>query len=315
MDCRKPLVLFLGLLTGVGGCTYTVPVLRLPGATPAKKDEEDVVHKAPTYVAFADFRAKAALAPEHTPQQRQQFREEARLSYLKALEVDPRYLPAYLALARFLQSGEDYTGAVAVYQKALDLRPRDATLWFELGMCQCRARDWAVALGHLRKAQQLDPGNRQYATVIGYTLARTGQWEEAYAALAPITGEAKAHYDLARMLRHLDKAVEARQHVQAALIKDPNLKAARDLLDELDGKAAPAAIQTTSYSAPSSSSVTPATAPLPGPVADDQPMPTIITPGAAGAKVSAGTMSESARVRTPIPVPPLPIINARSGKE
>lgn len=321
MDCRKPLVVVLGLLVGVAGCTTTLPGVRPDTATQLVGEDGGVIHKAPTYVAFGDFRAKSAQSTEHTPAQRQQFREEARLSYLKAIEVDPKYVPGYVALARFQQACEDHGSAVAVYQKALNLAPRDAALWFELGMCQCRARDWTAALASMRKAAELEPANRKYATIAGYALARAGQWEEAYGVLSRVNGAARAHYDLARMLAHVQKADDARQHAQAALAMDPNLNGARDLLSELDGKSPSGlTIETVNYSAPAAPE-----ARAPSPIVqtaatDDPPLPRIITPNSLAIEQN-GTSSDAPRivggegVGRPIRLPPLPVISIRSKSE
>jgi tetratricopeptide (TPR) repeat protein len=301
MDCRKPLVLFLGLLAGIGGCTQTLPGVRLFSSTQAKTDEAEMVHKAPTYVAFGDFRASSAQSKEQTPAQRDQYRDEARLSYLKAIELDPKYLPAYVALARFQQRCEDYAGAVAVYQKALELAPRDASLWFEVGMCQCRMKDWGAAVVNMRKALELEPGNRKFASITGFTLARAGLWEEAFAVLAQANGEARAHYDVARMLRHLNRRDEARRHALSATVKDPNLKAARELLNEIDNPRpapAPAVIQTTSYTEPADPAQVSSSAST-----DSPAMPKIITPRSLGAPVPPPAKEEMGK---PIRIPPPP---------
>ncbi len=295
MDCRKSLALLVGLLVGVGGCSI-LPGLRSKDAE-APKDPEGIVHKASTYVVFGDYREKAALSKECTDAQRQELREEARLSYLRALEVDPKYLPAYTALAHLQQTLGDQNGAVKFYQKALELAPGDATLWFELGMSQCRQRAWPAALGSLRKAMELSPNNRQYANVTGLTLARTGHWDEAYEMLRNVNGEAKAHYDLARMLRHTDQLVMARKHAQAALEADPKFREARTLLEEMDGKTPAPIIQTAGVDDKVDAHVKTAAASVPAPVPTG-PLPKIITPSTGATKAAK-----------PIPLPPLPVID------
>src|SRR4051794_34497621 len=117
MDGRHPLVVVLGLLTTVAGCTHPFGGLR--DAQAAGGASNEMIHQAQTYVAFGDFRSSAGFAPEMPPAQQQQLREDGRQSYLKAIEVDPRYIPAYLALARLQQRCDDLAGAVATYQKAL----------------------------------------------------------------------------------------------------------------------------------------------------------------------------------------------------
>jgi tetratricopeptide (TPR) repeat protein len=291
--------LLVGLLLGVGGCSI-LPGLRSKDAAEEPKDKEAIVHKASTYVVFGEFREKAALAKECNDAQRQQLREEARLSYLEALKVDPKYLPAYTALARIQQAAGDHAGAVTIYQKALDLAPGDAGLWFDLGMCQCRLRDWPRALGSLRKAMEINPGNRQYASVTGLTLARAGRWDEAYEVLRKVNGEARAHYDLARMLCHTEQLALARKHAEAAVAADPKFKEARTLLDEMDGKTPAPLVQTAGLTEKVDCHVKTAAATVPaGPAT--APLPKIITPGA-GARSAA----------RPILLPPLPVVDMNS---
>ena len=50
MKCRKPLILALGLLTGVGGCTYPIAELRLQ-VRPSRVD-----CRVPSIANFGDAR-------------------------------------------------------------------------------------------------------------------------------------------------------------------------------------------------------------------------------------------------------------------
>ena len=134
-------------------------------------------------MAFGDFRAAAGFAAENAPAQQQQYREEAKLSYAKAIEVDPKYMPAYAALARLQEACEDHAGAMAVYEQAMKQNDHDASLWHEMGMCQCRLKNWGPGVENLRKASELDPKNTQYGRTLGLALARTGQVEEGFSVL------------------------------------------------------------------------------------------------------------------------------------
>jgi tetratricopeptide (TPR) repeat protein len=286
MDRRKLPALALGLLAAVGGCTTTTGLLRNDTKTEARKPTEEMTHKASTYVAFGDFRAAASFAPEHNQAQQLQFREDAKRSYQKALEVDPNYLPAHVALARLLQACEDHPGAVECYKKALEIDSQDPALWFEMGMCEGRAKKWEPAVTAVKKACELDPANRQYSTTLGLTLARAGRFDESFAALCRHNGEAKAHCDLARMLRHMKQTDLARQHAQLALNKDPSMTAARSLLTDLESKPPEGAIKTVSCSEP-----------------------------ADGQAQAAPIVSSAGREGRPIRVPPLPVITTRSGTQ
>jgi Tfp pilus assembly protein PilF len=289
MDCRKPLLgLALALLGAVAGCH-----LPAGGAvTTVKKPPEDtVVQKAPTFVAFGDFRAKSGFAPEIPPDKQQQYRVEARLAYEKALEIDPKHLPAHVSLARLHAAVGDNSQAIVTYEKALDLSgaDKDGSLWYELGVCQCRMKDWGKAADAFKKASEREPSNRHYANALGYSLARGDRLGASLECLARVYGQAKAHYYLARVLHHMDKNELARQQATLAINEAPDLKAARDFLEELDRPAAGAsspAIQTVAHTE----------------VGPDAPTPQIVTaPGAS------------------LALPPLPVISGemrqRKGNE
>lgn len=292
MDCRRPVGLFVALLVTACGCTSSLPMLRTSGTR--IDPDADMIHKAPTYVAFGDFRARSAEAPETTPEGKRQLREEAKLAYQKAIEVDPKYLPAYVSLARVQLASEDHPAATQTYGKALAICPGDSLLHFELGMCQCRMKEWPAALASMRKAMELEPSNRQYATGMGLALARAGQWDEAFAILERVNGQAKAHYDLARMLTHVGQQPDkALQHAAAAVAADPRFEAARTLLAELEqGKTKPPAPAPTP---------TPALKPVPQQIGQASPLP-----------VSAATPGPTPPAAAPPAPTPLPVGNPQT---
>ena len=233
MDCRKGLLLFVGLLVPLSGCTLrSVGEIRREGAEPAG---EEGVKKPETFVAFADFRAAAAFAPETPPETQPVYREEARMGYLKAIEIEPRHVPAYLALARLQQAGNEMVPALETYKRALAVTTEDATIWYEFGMCQARQKQFDEAARSLQKACELRPDDKKCQETMGYTLARAGRWAESLSMLAGVLGEARAHFGLARMLQHMNQPEEARQYVAAALSRDPDLPGARELFVSLGG--------------------------------------------------------------------------------
>jgi tetratricopeptide (TPR) repeat protein len=264
MDCRKPLVLALGLLGCVAGCQSPFGGTRV--ATVTKKVDDRVAQKPATFVSFGDFRAKLGFSPEYGPAAQKQYLEEARLAYQNALKIDPKYVPAHTALARLYVGMEDYPRAAAAYQKAAELSDKDAALWFELGMCHGRNKDWPAAIAALKQALQRDPDNKHYATTLGFALARAGRYPESYEALARANGPAKAHYNLARALQHANRPAEARQHLLLALQAEPRLPGAHELLAELDGRATggeQAAIQRVGHTESEGPSGPPVAVPLP----------------------------------------------------
>jgi tetratricopeptide (TPR) repeat protein len=241
MDGRTLALMTAGLLGLTAGCTHTSPLRRgEPAPPPAPKPEYDqagnLKHKAPTYCAFGDMIAGAASAEDKTPEQRRAAREESKLAYRKAIETDPKYLPAYVSLARVQQAGEEYPAAIETFGQAIQLAPTNAALWYDLALCQARMKRWAESVTSLQKACELAPENRGYVGTLGYTLGRAGRVPEALSVLARIHGEAKANYDLARLMRHMNQIPVAKQLAAAALAKDPNLPGAKQLVAELNGQ-------------------------------------------------------------------------------
>jgi tetratricopeptide (TPR) repeat protein len=274
MNCCKPLLLAQGLLCCMAGCTYPIAELRLPPPPEAKKPPEELPHKASTYVAFGNLRASAISAKETTPAQQKQYREEAMISYAKAIEVDPQHMPAYAAMARLQQDCNNNAGALAVYEQALKVNDKDASLWYEMGMCQCRLKNWAPAVDSLGKACKLDPQNPKYGKTLGLALARTGRYQDSFNVLCQYNGEMKAHIDLARMLKHLNQPDQARRHVMAALLIDPSQPTARALLAELQPPA-PQGVQTASYATSGGKVESSSASPMRGPPIPVPPLPTI----------------------------------------
>lgn len=288
MDCRKGLLFLVGFLVPLSGCTLrSAGEVRPEGAGPPG---EQVIKKPETYVAFSDYRAAAAFAAETPPEAQSVYREEARLGYLKALEIEPKHVPAYLSLARLQQASKDMESAVVTYKKALEVTTKDATIWYELGMCQARQKQFDEAVGSLQKACELRPDDKKCRETMGYTLARAGHWPEALTALTGVVGEARAHFELARMLQHMNQPEEAKQYVAAALSREPELPGARELFASL---AAPAP------------TVAPA---LAGPTAPAPPPPVLRNLPEATPVASVGIAPAPRESR----IPPRPVFNISS---
>jgi tetratricopeptide (TPR) repeat protein len=191
--------------------------------------------RASTYVAFGELHERTATEPGRSPAEQEELRNKARLAYQQALQVDPKDLPALKALARLYASEGDYDRALATYNRAIQDHPKDAALRFELGMSQARRKNWDLALQSLQMAIQIDPENRRYRHTYGLCLARGQRYDESLAVLAKLEGAAQAHYDLARMMHHLEQDEAAKEHLRLALNQNPEFFDAQQLLTELDG--------------------------------------------------------------------------------
>jgi tetratricopeptide (TPR) repeat protein len=185
-------------------------------------------------VAYGELQEKAALDPGRSPAEQEELRNRARSAYLDALRVHPDDRSALMALARLYDTQKDYEQAVATYKQAIQLYPKEGALWYELGMCFARRKSWDPALSSLQRAVQLEPDNRRYGHAYGFALARAQRYDESFAVLAKLDGPAGAHYDLARMLHHLEQDEASKEHLRLALARNPDLAAAQQLLTELE---------------------------------------------------------------------------------
>jgi tetratricopeptide (TPR) repeat protein len=242
MDCRKSLVLALGLV-GAAGCvadnsTQTGPVLPPPGAVieKAKDPPKHPPKSAETCVALGNvFASEGASKPQASAVQGHLY-DQARREYQQALDVDAGCRSAYLALGQLYTKMGDHDGAVRWYRKGLEKLPREGSLWLHLGLCHASHKDWNLAIDAHRKAVECDPENKNYQKMLGFCLARAGQTDEALAVFYRCVGKAEAHYDLARMLYEMNRDAEARQHLQTAVQESPNFEPAQRLLAQLEGR-------------------------------------------------------------------------------
>ena len=206
----------------------------VPAADSHKDDTGKRQPHAVTCVAFGDFHLKASSDSERPPAQKEQILDQARRAYQQALKLDPKSVGAYRGLARTYQQLGDHERTLATYQSGLNVRPEEPSLWFELGMFQAKEKDWKPALENLKKATQLDPENRIYQDMLAYSLARAGRYDESFQCFKRTVGEAKAHYNVARMLCHVKENELAKEHLRLAVQSSPDLLAARQMLNELE---------------------------------------------------------------------------------
>jgi tetratricopeptide (TPR) repeat protein len=257
------------LLAGLVGCQSTKPggpslsqntpptmykpeageatVARAVSSSDPKKKEPA---KASTFVAVGAYREQMAANPDLSFAEAEQLRSSARAAYQDALKIDPKCAAAYIGLAKSYVVIEDAQQAYAMYDKALTQLPNDGTLWYEKGLTHARFKDWDGALSSLTRAAQADPDNRLYKRTIGLTLARSGKFNEAYAALKNCMKEEEIHYTLARMSCHLDRPDVAREYLSLALKAHPTYLPAHQMMAELNNPANANSMQPVSYSQP-----------------------------------------------------------------
>jgi tetratricopeptide (TPR) repeat protein len=78
-------------------------------------------------------------------------------AYVRALELDPDLVDAYVNLARIVHEDGDATSAARLYEKAIELSPDDPIVHFNLGLALEDTEGIAPAAAHYARALQLDP--------------------------------------------------------------------------------------------------------------------------------------------------------------
>jgi tetratricopeptide (TPR) repeat protein len=240
MDGRKSLWCACSLLCCAGclngGAQKTGPAPAAAAVPPAPPQVEtakaDPKSMPRLRIAFAKFKEEEAKALDRDPELQFKARDQARLLYQEALALDAACIEAHRGLGRVYVDLNDFDRAQDTFTKAIAKFPKESIFWFELGQLHNRRKDFTQATQCLNKALEMDQENRLYLTTLGFTLARTGQTDQSLALLARSMGLASAHYNIGRMLMHLQHTEEGLEHVRQAVQLNPNLDSARQLLSE-----------------------------------------------------------------------------------
>jgi tetratricopeptide (TPR) repeat protein len=244
MDGRKSL-LWACCLLGCAGCINggaqknAAPPAPAPAAAaapsaapPITAVKDDPKSMPRLRIAFAKYKEEEAKGLDRDPEQQFKVRDQARMLYQEALQLDAGCLEAYRGLGRVYVDLSDFDRAQETLKKAVAKFPKESIFWYELGQLHNRRKDFPQAIQCLNKALEMDPENRVYITTLGLTLARAGQTEQSVVLLARSMGLASAHYNVGRMLMHLQRTEEGLEHVRQAMQLNPNLEGARQLLGE-----------------------------------------------------------------------------------
>lgn len=109
--------------------------------------------------------------------------DKAEAAYRKALQLQPKFVPAWLRLAQLLEARRRQQEAENLLRAGLKQVPESAELQHSLGLFLVRARRVDNALEPLRKAAELAPDNSRYAYVYGVALQTVGKLQQALEVL------------------------------------------------------------------------------------------------------------------------------------
>ncbi len=176
--------------------------------------------------------------------------EQARQSYETVLKDDPSSVDAIIGLARLDQLAGRTEHAEKGFQKALKLRPGNPAAHDALGQFYAAQKRWPESIQHLNEAVLAAPDEKTYRYHFAVALASTGDVPRALQQFSLTIGEAEAHYNVGHILYERGDVVEAERQFLAALLKQPNLQVAQQMLDEIRGAQGSQRILTASASAP-----------------------------------------------------------------
>jgi len=157
----------------------------------------------------------------------------------KALVKSPGDPKILVAFGRLFDRQNDLRRAEGLYQQALQTDPNHCAALNAIGICYAKQGNLEGAMFHLSRAAQLQPQNARYTNNLANVLADAGRFEEAYAQLVAVHGEAGAHYNLGYLLFQQGKQDLARQELGLALQVNPRLTQARSLLQQLESNSVP----------------------------------------------------------------------------
>jgi predicted CXXCH cytochrome family protein len=163
---------------------------------------------------------------------------KAEAAYLKALELQPGFVPAYVNLAQLL-SGQGREGeGEAWLRRGLRQAPDNADLYHALGLSLVRQKRTEEAMQALRRAVELAPDNTRYAYVYGVALNSAGRVDDALALLGAVherhPGNTEVLYALATINRDAHRPAAARRYARRLLEIEPDNAGFARLLSGLE---------------------------------------------------------------------------------
>lgn len=207
------------------GDTISSPFKKSAASKPAKPilAEDDPISltskQAPPgaklYVSLAEMHKKAGNL------------EAAVENYDRAIEAEPKSLPALLGMAHLYDGNGNTAKALEYYNRAVKAHDDSAAAHNDLGLCLLRDNQPKESIEELKKAIDLEPTKPLYRNNLAKILVELDRADEAYKILAPVHGEATAHYNIGYMLNTRGLKAQALEHFRIAAKLDPNLKRAQ----------------------------------------------------------------------------------------
>jgi tetratricopeptide (TPR) repeat protein len=168
---------------------------------------------------------------------RRQF-DKAEAALLKAIEIDPTFVPAPIALAELRRSLGQEAAAEETLKQALARNRESAPLLHAIGLSFVRQKRLPEALDKLSEAAKLAPDQARFAYVAGVALHDTGRRDEALqvlqAALSRHPYDREILYVLTSYELEAEEYASARQRVELLRALEPENPQFDQLLANID---------------------------------------------------------------------------------
>jgi tetratricopeptide (TPR) repeat protein len=161
--------------------------------------------------------------------------EQAEEQYQKALAIAPADVSALVGMARLHDRQGQSAKAVELYHRALKADPKSALAYNDLGLCHARQRQLDPSIQALGRAVQLQPENAKYRNNLATVLVEAGRTDDALRELSALGSPAVAHYNVGYLLHKKGQTADAQRHLQQALVLDPEMSPAREMLAQIVG--------------------------------------------------------------------------------
>jgi tetratricopeptide (TPR) repeat protein len=155
----------------------------------------------------------------------------------RAIEINPKRVESYLALARFHALTNDLATAEAIYQRAISVNDGSALAHYEYGKFLSQIQKLDAAEAEFQKAVQVDSNNREARFILAsfYLVnRRLDKAEDAYKALAELDkNKPEGRSVLADFYSSVGRTDEALAIYQEVVAKSPDYTQGRYRLAEI----------------------------------------------------------------------------------
>lgn len=97
---------------------------------------------------------------------------EARDSFQKAIDIEPKFIPAWIYKGISLEELEKYEEAIKCYAEAIQINPDVADLWYNKGATYCKMNRYGDALSCFDKVLEIEPDNALAKTTRALVIAK-----------------------------------------------------------------------------------------------------------------------------------------------